>query len=393
MRKITADLILPVSGLPIENGVILVDAKGRVLSIENRNQHDIDTLEVYEGVIVPGFVNTHCHLELSHMKGLVNSGTGLIPFITSVVQQRNFPAEQIANAIEKADREMYDNGIVAVGDISNATDTFTVKAKSRIRYYSFIEMFDFLQDENAAPTFDQYYQVYEALQPKKGDEKAFVPHAPYSVSTDLFRLIREYNPNRKNLTVSVHNQETQAEEDLFRARKGDFYEFYSKFGVSLKQFKPRKNSSIYYLFKNLNTRQRTLFVHNTLTSKSDIEQAHGWSDNVFWATCPNANLYIENRLPNYKHFIDANARMTIGTDSLTSNWQLSILEEMKTIAKFQSYVPFHTLLEWATLNGAKALGFEKDLGSIEIGKKPGLNLLSLDRNLVLDSSTKVKRLL
>ena len=87
---------------------------------------------------------------------------------------------------------------------------------------------------------------------------------------------------------------------------------------------------------------------------------------------PIANLYIENRLPNYRYFLDSGARVTLGTDSLTSNWQLSILEEMKTIARFQSYVPFEALLRWATLNGAEALGFADTLGSLEPGKTPGL---------------------
>ena len=103
-------------------------------------------------------------------------------------------------------------------------------------------------------------------------------------------------------------------------------------------------------------------------------------------------MYIENRLPNYQLFIDAEAKMTIGTDSLTSNWQLSVLDEMKTIAKYQSYIPFETLIRWATLNGAEALGFEKDFGSLEIGKTPGLNLLNLDNDFLLKTDTQVKRL-
>jgi cytosine/adenosine deaminase-related metal-dependent hydrolase len=143
----------------------------------------------------------------------------------------------------------------------------------------------------------------------------------------------------------------------------------------------------------MNPKCRSLFVHNTLTTKVDIEAAQTWSENVFWATCPNANLYIENRLPNYQNFIDTNARMTIGTDSLTSNWQLSILEEMKAIAKYQSYVSFETMLRWATLNGAEALGFENTLGSIEKGKTPGLNLLNLSDDLKIDSWTSVKRII
>lgn len=118
--------------------------------------------------------------------------------------------------------------------------------------------------------------------------------------------------------------------------------------------------------------KRTLFVHNTMTRMADIQAAQRWSDHVYWATCANANLYIENKLPKYQEFIDAGAIMTIGTDSLTSNWQLSIVEEMKTIHKYCRYVDFDTLIQWATANGAKALGFEDTLGTIEVGKKPGL---------------------
>ncbi|MEO1714151.1 MAG: amidohydrolase family protein, partial [Bacteroidota bacterium] len=80
-------------------------------------------------------------------------------------------------------------------------------------------------------------------------------------------------------------------------------------------------------------------------------------------------------------------------DSLTSNWQLSVLEEMKTIARFQSYIPFETLIRWATLNGAEALGFADELGSLEPGKRPGLNLLNLDAGLQLSSQTQVTRLI
>ena len=125
----------------------------------------------------------------------------------------------------------------------------------------------------------------------------------------------------------------------------------------------------------MNPANRTIFVHNTLSTRDDIEAAHAWGSQVFWATCPNANLYIENRLPNYQLFLDTQARVTIGTDSLTSNWQLSILDELKTIARYQSYVPFDMLLRWATLNGAQALGFDDTLGSLELGKTPGVLLL------------------
>ena len=393
MRKITADRIFPVSSPPLSNAVIVLDDDGQILSIDDIDNHDPALLESYRGVIVPGFINTHCHLELSHMKGVVDTGTTLIPFITSVVTKRHATPEAIAEAIAHAEAKMLEGGIVAVGDISNVIDTFAQKSKGNLRYYTFIEMFDFLQEGDAAREFEKYKAIYDqlnALNIAEGSRKSIVPHAPYSVSKNLFKQINKAN-EKTGITVSIHNQETQPEQDLFQEGKGEFYDFYGKFGISLDNFKHNQRSSIYYAMENMNPNNRTLFVHNTLTSQADIEAAHAWSANVFWATCPNANLYIENRLPNYQYFINAQARVTIGTDSLTSNWQLSILEEMKTIKRFQSYVPFETILRWATLNGAQALGFDDTLGSVEVGKTPGLNLLSLESGFPHSDSLKILR--
>lgn len=393
MRKITADWVYPIHQSPIKEGVVIVSEQGKIEKLDIRSNYNEDELEIHSGIIIPGFVNTHCHLELSHMKGKVHTGTSLIPFITSVVQQREANEATIQEAIAGADTYMYEQGIVAVGDISNVTDTFAQKSKSKLRYYTFIEFFDFLQEENTSLEFDKYKAAYDALDLANGHQKSCVPHAPYSVSPKLFEAINLVNEGPRK-TVSIHNQETLPENQLFLEKKGGFIDFYKGFGISLEHFEVTKQASIYYALQYMDPQHRTLFVHNTLTTAVDIQAAQAWSDQVYWATCPNANLYIENNLPNYQAFIDNKAKMTIGTDSLTSNWQLSILDEMKAIAKYQSYVPFETLLEWATLNGAKALGFEKDLGSIEVGKSCGLNLLSnLNSKGELSSETTVQRLI
>ncbi|MCH2022010.1 MAG: amidohydrolase family protein [Saprospiraceae bacterium] len=393
MRKISADFVYTIDENPIENGVVIVNNSGKVLGVDIRSNHQKSELEIYEGIIIPGFVNTHCHLELSHMKGKVDTGTGLIPFITEVVQQRSSDEQVIHEAIVVAEREMLDAGIVAVGDISNVIDTFAVKAENKLRYSTFIEFFDFLQNTNAQSEFKKYKEVYEKLNLPSGHKKSCVPHAPYSVSANLFELINEVNLEF-NSTISIHNQETVPENQLFLDKSGDFIDFYSRFGISLNDFEPNKKPSIHYALQHMNPRLKTLFVHNTISTSEDIQVAQTWGSDVFWATCPNANLYIENNLPDYKAFIDNDAQMTIGTDSLTSNWQLSILEEMKTIAKYQSYVPFQTLLQWATLNGARALGFDDELGSITIGKTCGLNLLyNLNHKGELGPATQVKRLI
>ncbi len=396
IRKISADWVFPIATSPLKNGVVTIEKSGKIIAVDAHDQHDPATVEHFKGILTPGFINAHCHLELSHMKGMVETGTTLIPFITNVVTKRNVSPEIIAEKIAQADRDMWENGIVAVGDISNAPDTFAVKSKSPIRYHTFVEMFDFLQEHDAQKTFDQYKAVYDTLKITRKDAKSAVPHAPYSVSKSLFQKIKRLNSRRKP-TQSIHLQETKAEMDLFLEGKGGFYDFYSRFGISLEAFRPSKKTPIHYAMKHLDAKNRVLFVHNTLVSAADILVAKNWGgDRVFWATCPNANLYIENRMPNYKFFLEENAQICIGTDSLTSNWQLSILEEMKTIQRFQSYVPFENMLTWATLNGARALGFDDTLGSLEIGKKAGINLIesmeSLENGFILGGDAKVRKI-
>ena len=396
MRYITADYIHTGKGDVLTDKVLVVEEGGKITDLKAIDAVDSDKIEKYEGSIIPGLVNTHCHLELSHMKGKVPTGTSLIPFISSVVSFRDSPQEEINQAIAEADQFMYDNGIVAVGDISNKLDTRDQKEKSKINYYTFVEMFDFLQDDWSQKEFDKYYDVFQGQARSKGNKVSCVPHAPYTVSKSLFQKINQ--ANKEASTVSIHNQETPPENELFLTGKGSFLDFYKGFNIPLDTFKSTGKPSIQYAIENMDAAQKTLFVHNTLTTDDDIKSAQNWSDKVYWATCPNANLYIENRLPNYKLFIERNTKMTIGTDSLTSNWQLSVLEEMKTISRYQSYVDFQTLLRWATINGAEALGMEDTLGSIEIGKTPGINLLQVEAikkdELVfqLNSSSSIKRI-
>lgn len=373
IRKITADKIHPISSEPIERGIIVLDEEGKILEITTLDKYDASEVEHHKGIITPGFVNTHCHLELSHMKGLVDTGTGLLPFIDNVVSRRDsITQDQIFEAIENAEKEMIANGIVAVGDISNKTDTAAQKAKGNLYYYTFVECFDFMQEDKADETFNNYKKVYDVFETSPKLKKSMTHHAPYSVSQRLYDLIDSVsNPN---MLHSIHNQETPPENDLFLTGNSDFVSFVKKFGIDLK-VTPLGKSAIHQLINKLSSDKRVLLVHNTLTTVDDIQAAQSHFKNIFWATCANANLYIENRLPNYQNFIETNAKLTIGTDSLTSNWQLSVLEEMKTIQKYQSYVPTETILKWATLNGAEALGWADSLGSLEKGKTPGLVLI------------------
>ncbi len=369
VNKITADQVFSSDNILRKDTVIVIDDNGKILSVDKKEDHDPASVKSMRGILCPGFINTHCHLELSHMKGRVDTGTKLLPFLNNVVKFRDIQQEVIDQAIYDAHNEMYQNGIVAVGDISNKSDTASIKATGNIDYYTFVEMFDFLQPMMTEKTIEQYKTVYKEQSANGNNKKSLVPHAPYTVTPQLLEFINKNN--QAGSVISIHNQETPEENQLFRYGTGGFIDFYTGFGMSLQHFKPLGRTSIHYIIQNLEPKFKTLLVHNTTTNKEDIKAAKAWNKDIFWVTCPNANLYIENRLPDYKTFIDTDAIVTIGTDSLTSNWQLSIWDEIKTIRKYQSYVSIEKCLEWATINGAKALGYDDRLGSFEAGKTPG----------------------
>lgn len=378
MRYLSADYILPITSAPIQDGVIAIDENQKIVSIGTEADYKDSDIEKHHGVLMPGMVNTHCHLELSHMKGQCISGTTLIPFITDVVNKRDTDIAVVKSKIAEEDANMWQAGIQAVGDISNKADTAEQKSKSPIAYYTFVEMFDLLQETITDSAIEQYRNAYKDQSHDGLNKRSFVPHAPYSVSPGLFDFINKANPD--NATISIHNQETMDEQLLFQDGSGLFKSFFAGFNLTIDDFEPIGKGSIYYVLNQMQAKRRNIFVHNTLTSEDDIKAAHEWSNNVFWATCPNANLYIENRLPFYKNFLNQNARMTIGTDSIMSNWQLSVWEELKTIKKYQSYVPLTELLQWATINGAEALGYHKSMGSFEVGKSPGIVHVDIEWN-------------
>ncbi|MCB0656757.1 MAG: amidohydrolase family protein [Saprospiraceae bacterium] len=374
VHKISATYICPGDRNPQKGQVLIVDDLGGIQAIEPAVNHDPASVQHYDGLLVPGFINAHCHLELSHLKGKVPTGTGLLPFLKGVVSLREVPPEEIQDAIAREDDRMYLAGIQAVGDICNTADTVEVKAKSPIDYYSFVEMFDFMQESAAASTFARGKAVLQAQQATRHAVSA-VPHAPYTVSNGLYNLIHSANDPKS--TISLHNQETPHEDALFRDGTGGFPQFFRDFGIDF-NFEPPGTSSLQYARQRLLPNQPILLVHNTMSSPQDILEAQAWNENICWVTCPNANLYIENRLPDYRKFQDAGVQMAIGTDSLTSNWQLSILEEIKTILRYQSYLRFSDVLSWATYQGAKALQMEDRLGSLNVGKKPGILWIETD---------------
>ncbi len=349
--------------------VLITKADGTVEGIVPLAEAGED-IQIMEGVMSPGFVNAHCHLELSHMKGMIPPHTGLQEFVKQIVALRQVEPEAIQEAIVTAEAEMMANGIVAVGDISNTLDTLEQKAKHHLAYYSFVELYD-LDPIRAHDKIIAGIEIQKQFQ-ENCVRASLVPHAPYSVSTRLWTLLSEHFESH---TISMHNQETPAENEFFRTKSGSFLGMYERTKVNLDFFEATGLSSLQSVLPVLKNATTSILVHNSFTNADDIHAVHAAMNNTFWCLCPNANQYIEQTMPPIELLRSEKANIVIGTDSYASNWSLSVLDELKTIQKHNPTIPISEMLQWATLNGARALQMDKHLGSFEKGKKPGIVLL------------------
>ena len=371
-RKFKADYLFDGHKMRHHDKVLIIRDDGTFEAMVDETQAGAD-MESFPGMITPGFINCHCHLELSHLKSRIPQKQGLVNFVLSVVAERNQPEEQRQEAIRSAENSMLDSGIVAVGDICNNGDTRNVKHAKRLVYYNFIEALGW-NPRQAAERFEVFVQLAELFSREGPDQNhvSISPHAPYSVSEELWNLMK---PGFRNKTITVHNQESAAENEFFHDRSGDLIRMYERMKIPTDHFTPPGTSSLAYFLPKLKEADKILLVHNTYTEEADIVKALAFSDALFFCFCPNANLYIEDRLPDIPVFVKNNTRIVLGTDSLASNRQLSILEEMKTIKLNFPSIPTAELLVWATSNGAEALSFEDKLGSFSKGKKPGVILI------------------
>ncbi|MGB0888276.1 MAG: amidohydrolase family protein [Vicingaceae bacterium] len=385
MKKISADYIFPGNASPIKNGVVIYDSKGRIDAVLNPEIDAInwDDVEIFDGLICPGFVNTHCHLELSHLKGKINEATELHGFVKEIVAVRNNASEQEKlTAIDLANNEMIDNGIVAVGDIANGNSTFSCKEKSVISYHTFLEVFSL----NPAMANDAINNANILKSSYHNNNISITPHSPYSLSEELSSMVNNESGN----ILTIHNQETASENELFLKKSGKLYNQLSSFSEDIKNWVPTGKNSLPSYLPNYNSDKKILLVHNTFTNSEDIAYAKEYSSNIYWCFCPNANEYIESKQPDYSLF--KNEKCTIGTDSLASNWSLSVLDELKTISKKNATISLETLIKWATFNGAQFLGFNL-LGSIEKGKTPGLNLITNLNGMKLADNSSIKKII
>ena len=397
MRKIAATYIFPVVEPPIKNGILVCDDDGTVLDIQKKGDNFCEEagVEFYSGILVPGFVNAHCHLELSHLHQKIKEGTGIGGFIGGLNKLRAATAEEQEKAMQIADRKMWAAGIAAVGDISNGTASLSVKKKSKIYYHTFVEAFGF-HPSRAEKSFEFARQTFEQFS-ISGLAASIVPHSPYSVSGELFRQIQQHAIQTKKI-LSFHNQESKGENQFYVDGTGPIADHLrNNLGIDISHWQPTGSSSLQSVLKFFPKENPLLLVHNTFSEKADIDflkekRSH---ENTWMVLCPNSNAYIENALPPVALFQNEKLNICLGTDSLASNHQLSILSEMTTLQRDNNQLLLDELIAMATLSGACALGVENQFGSFSKGKKPGVNLISaIDfKQMKLKDNSRVKRIL
>ncbi|MBK9392267.1 MAG: amidohydrolase family protein [Bacteroidetes bacterium] len=371
MKQFSAQYIFTNTGKPLKRGIITTDDEGVILGIEDTGglTSERSSVEYHNGIIIPGFVNCHCHLELSHLKGFAKKGSGLSDFILQVRNTRESSPDSITEAAEKADDEMTREGVVLCADICNNDSTFGIKLKSRIKYINLIEVFG-IDPAKAGKRIEETKKISEKCR-SLNLTCYIIPHAVYSTSLPLFRLIKELT--NENRVTSIHFMESEGEKDFIANNTGSIAQSYISSGL-MPAIPQTVKSHTETVLSEITLSGNLLLVHNTFADSVTIESVNK-RGNTFWCLCPGSNIYIENKLPPVKILYDAGCQIVTGTDSLASNEKLSILHEMKLLQDIFPSITLEELTEWATINGATALGETENYGSIEPGKKPGLLLL------------------
>lgn len=390
MRYFSAQYVFTNCGPPLKRAVVGVDDDGRICSVTDTSGllSETHSVEFHNGIILPGFVNCHCHLELSHLRGKTEKGSGLARFIEAVRNMRQEDMAGIKNAARNADSEMYNGGIALCADICNTSGTFDIKRSSRISYLNLLEVFG-VDSSKSVSRMEELMALRDTAQ-SEGMDFQLVPHSVYSLSLKLLKELLAVT--QANRVTSVHFMESSDEEELLLHHRGGLYDSYRASGLLPAEpaFAPGHAEAALDL---ITSSGNLILVHNLFADRETIRKLKK-RKNVFWCLCPGSNIYIGNMMPPVELLLEENCEIVLGTDSLASNDGLSILTEMKLLQDKFPFLSLSDLIGWATINGARALGFDDSFGTIESGKRPGLLLLEdIDlANMKLLRNSRVRRL-
>jgi cytosine/adenosine deaminase-related metal-dependent hydrolase len=367
--------VVPISGPPIRDGWVVVD-RGRIVALGHGDAPHPEVREARDlgdAALMPGLVNAHTHLELSYLRGKVAPAREFVAWVRDLLRARrrleDAAAPDIVAAVGRGIEECLASGSALIGDISNTLITFEPLAKSPLAAVVFHELLRFHEPEPER-FVDQACRAIDLLPGTDAVRAGLAPHAPYSVAPLVFRALRRAIDRRPFLRSSVHLSESAAEVQFIARGDGPWRGVLEDLGAFDPGWVAPGVSPVQYLHENGFLDWRVLAVHGVQMSDADLARLARLGTTL--VTCPRSNRHTGAGTPPIARFYASGVRVAVGTDSLASTPDLSVFAELAEMRRLAPAVAAGTLLDSATRQGARALGFESELGSIEPGRRARL---------------------
>jgi aminodeoxyfutalosine deaminase len=377
VRVLHVDHLLPGDARPIADAAVAVDEKGTVTDVGRAPdvllRHSGAPVTRVEGIVFPGLVNAHTHVELSPLRGKVSGGRGFVAWVDSLLSLRvEHSPEDDVDAIDAAADDLVRFATVAVGDVTNSLSAVSALARRGIAGWAFHEVFGQGREAVLDRVRGLSVELAErhARWPSTDLEYAPAPHTLYTTHPEAVQALIDAALARGGRTT-LHLAEHAGERRAIEQGDGPVVEWFERRTKSKPDW-PKKPlldhaASVGAL------REGVLLVHLTETRPDELARIA--DSGAAAVLCPRSNLFIETKLPPLLAVLAAGLEPALGTDSLASNTSLDVLAEAKALRDRFPSVPPWRLVEMATWNGARALG-RKDLGRIARGTRPGLYAIS-----------------
>ena len=355
-----AKYVMPNSCTIIENGAVAIQGSkivdvGLYPTVRDSGAPPIHDLG--EAILMPGLVNAHTHLDLTSIADSIQRVPKFTDWIFQIVGKRT--PETIGPSVREGMQQSLAGGVTTVGDIDGTGGSVQVLRDTPIRKVVFFEVLGF-SGESTATGLTRLATYLDS--PPVSDSlltPALSPHAPYSTSADIYRECVA-----SGLSVCTHVAETEEELEFLSSGTGAFLDYLEAFGISTVGWSPPELTPVQYMGTLGILRRNSVLVHcNYLTDADVATLAESGASVVF---CPRSHHYFYHTDHPVMRLVEKGTNVAIGTDSLASNWSLSLLDELKFLAHTQPCIRPETLFDMVTYNGAKALGLEQ-VGRLEKG--------------------------
>lgn len=368
--------VLPIAGPPIPGGWVQVDG-GRIVALGSGDQVPstlTDVIDLGCAALLPGLVNAHTHLELSWMAGRLPPSDSMPAWAAALMALRRTVDSTPLPPVDAAILDARAAGTSLVGDVTNTLDAYAPLLDSELAAAVFRELLGFNAGDPAR-VVERARRELDELLPVAWLRTSIVPHAPYSVSPELFRAIAAAGHG----PLSVHVGESEEEVRFLQDGTGAWRELLGQLGAWNDRWTAPACRPVEYLDRLGLVSDRLLAVH--CVQADDGELARLAAAGATIVTCPRSNRWTGAGAPPIERFFASGARVAIGTDSLASVEDLNVFAELAAARRLAPVVPARHLLASATLHAAEALGFGADFGSITPGKRADLIAVTVPPNV------------